>query len=309
MKNYQENKLGMLLAVRDFLLQNGEFTRGLPNYDLNFGELQKVINEIQSISEVQKSDKKGFAKQKQYLRDELIKLVLDVSHKMTAFAKFSSNLMLQSETKMNRSTLLRSTDTGLRDLAQIIFNKAAENIESLQAYGVNAETQTLLKDAIDKYNASISGPRVAKTEGVQATKGMSALFDKADQLLENITIVIGIIRSGQPDFYNGFKTARKIVNTGTGSLSLKGTAVDSKKGSAIKGVRFVFTPDSSTMKGSSSPEIVKTTSEKGNFQIKSLAEGTYRVKVSKPGYKERVVEVVVADGDMTELRVELEAVV
>jgi hypothetical protein len=308
MQNVQENRLSMYLAVRDFLIPNSEITKDLPNYETYFAELQKAISEIQSIAEIQKSDTKGFAKQKLHLREKLIALTLDTSHKMNAFAKFSNNLMLQSEVKMTRSNLLRATDTGLRDLSRIIYDKAVPYLEALKEYGVTQETQTELLDAINKYNASISGPRVAKTGTAQATKKLTLLFEKADQMLENIDTAIGIIKMSQANFYNGFKTAKKIVTTGTGTLALKAFAVESGNGVPIKGVKFTFKPDNVNMTLSGNPaEIVKITAEKGSFIIKSMPQGTYTVSVSKPGYKEKIVSVVIADGEMTEMKVALES--
>jgi hypothetical protein len=52
--------------------------------------------------------------------------------------------------------------------------------------------------------------------------------------------------------------------------------------------------------------LVKTTAAKGMFKVKSLPAGTYTATVVKPGFKEQVLTVTVSDGDMTELRVELE---
>lgn len=309
MRNVQENRLSMYLAVRDFLIPNGEITKDLPNYETYFKELQKAISEIQAIAEVQKSDTKGFAKQKLHFRDKLITLTLDTSHKMNAYAKFNGNLMLQSEVRMTPSKLQRATDTGIRDFAQIIYDKAGSNLEALKGFGVTPETQTELLDTINKYNASISGPRVARTGTAQATRQMTVLFEKADLMLENIDAAIGIIKISQVNFYNGFKTAKKVVSAGTGSLALKGSATDSRNGAAIKGVKFLFRSDNVLLASSgSSPEIVKTTADKGIFILKSIPQGTYSVTVSKPGYREKVVSVVVNGVEMTELKVELERV-
>ena len=297
----------MYLAVRDFLLQNGAITKDLPNYEANFKDLQITIEEIQSIAEVQKSNIKGFAKNKRLLKEKLMILVLDNSHKLNAFATFSGNVNLQAEVKITRSTLLRAPDTGIRDYAQIIFDKAESNFEALTGYGITKETQTEMSDYISRYNAALSGPRVAKTETVKATKQMSSLFEHAELLLSAISAAIGIIKIAQPIFIKGFETAKKVVMTGTTSLALRASAVDSRNGAAVKGAKFVFRPENMNLAEGEQAEIVKTTAEKGNFRIRSIKQGTYNVTISKPGYKEKIVSVVVSDGEMTQLNVELEA--
>lgn len=307
MNKLQETRLSMYLAVRDFLLKNGEITKDLPNYEANFTDLQKTIEEIQSVAEVQKSDTKGHAENKLKLREKLMTLVLDNSHKLNAFATFSGNIELKSEVKINQSKLLRAPDTAIRDYAQIIYDKAESNIDALTGYGITKETQAEMNDYISKYNAALSSPRVAKTETVKATKQMSTLFEHADLLINAIAIAIGIVQLAQPIFIKGFETAKKIVMTGKTSLALRASAVDSKYGLAIKGVKFVFRPENRNLAEGEPAEIVKATADKGIFRIRSLKEGNYTVTVSKPGYKEKVISVVVADGEMTDLKVELEA--
>jgi uncharacterized membrane protein len=53
------------------------------------------------------------------------------------------------------------------------------------------------------------------------------------------------------------------------------------------------------------PELVKKTAEKGGFNVKNLASGTYQVTLKKVGYTEQVVTISVNDGEMTELNVSL----
>jgi uncharacterized membrane protein len=52
--------------------------------------------------------------------------------------------------------------------------------------------------------------------------------------------------------------------------------------------------------------MVKKTADKGSFHIKNMQAGTYKVLVSKPGYKEKEATVSVSDGERSELNVELE---
>ena len=119
--------------------------------------------------------------------------------------------------------------------------------------------------------------------------------------------VINIVMLGQPNFFSGYKGARKIVITGTGTLALKGTAVELPDGFTLKGATFTFIPAGGMMTGGGgNVEIVKKTAEKGNFYIKNMPEGTYNVKVTKTGYKEKVVTISVAPGELALLNVELE---
>jgi hypothetical protein len=72
----------------------------------------------------------------------------------------------------------------------------------------------------------------------------------------------------------------------------------------VKGVDFVFM----TTNGNTnfSFKLTKITSEKGSFQVKSLSCGDYNVTVSKPGYKEQVVVLSIAERKCIDLLVEME---
>jgi hypothetical protein len=94
--------------------------------------------------------------------------------------------------------------------------------------------------------------------------------------------------------------------SGSGKLALKATAIDLLSGDPVKGALFTFYPEGTNMAIPGKAEIEKKTASKGIFHIKSMDAGTYKVVVSKPGYKEKEAVVSIADGERSELTVELE---
>ncbi len=295
----------MYLALRDFLIPNEAITKDLPNFGANFTVLRDTIEKIQTIAELQRGDITGITKQKNEIRNTLIALTSDCSRKISAFAKNSNNTVLLSEVKTGKSGLVNVTDVALKDHAQIIYEKAQANLESLVSYGISAETQKILLDAINLYNTSIAKPRVGIAEKSQATKELVILFNTADTVIVNMDYAVEIIRLTQSTFYNGYKTARKLVDTGTSRLSLKAVAREAGNGNPIKGVTFRFVHSDLKVPGSNG-EIVKKTADGGSFNLKNIAPGNYQVVISKPGFVEKKVLVSVSEGEMTELVVELE---
>jgi hypothetical protein len=288
MTTIQETRLNMYLAVRDFLVPNEALTKDLPNFSANLTLLKETINNIQLIAEQQKFDKKGLTKQKNEFREALINLAIDNSRKITAFAKFNGNTLLLNDVKFTSSGFSKMTDTAIKDYTQIIYDKGEATIASLSGYGITPETQKTLLDLIGAYNESISKPRVGITERSQATKQLVLLVDTADTIIGNMDLAIEIIRLSQVNFYNGYKTVRKIVETSAGNLTLKALATDKKSGAALKGAIFVFKPTGEAMEGINvNGEIVKKTAKKGRFNIRNMPEGVYQVMISKPGIKIR----------------------
>jgi len=120
---------------------------------------------------------------------------------------------------------------------------------------------------------------------------------------------VEIIRLTQVNFYNGYKSARKVIDTGGSSFSVKEMVTDAKTGLPIKGVTVSFVLIDGTAKAktaNSKPDVVKKTADKGGFNIIGLASGTYMVILKKAGYADQVVTISVNDGEMTVLNVVLE---
>lgn len=311
----QESKLTMFLAVKDYLTANAAIVTPLPNYSGYFTTFQNSITQIQTYAEQQMFDKKGISVNKKQLKDTLIALAADTSRRLTAYAKFANNQVLLSETKFTDSDLKRSADTELRDYAQGLYDRAQTNLTTLATYGITAATQTALQGAITAFVTSIPKPRLGITEKKQSTVQLSNSFDAADLALGNIDTIIEMVKVSQANFYNGYKTARKIIETGIGSLTLKGFITDAATGEPLKGATLSFCPEcvEPTQKAaangisSAKEEVVltKRTAEKGGFNIKSLPERVYKVTIKRNGYQEQVVTIAVTDGETGDLNIEL----
>lgn len=316
MTTRQESKLSMFLAVKDYLTANATLTTALPNYAGFFSTFQSSIISIQTYGEQQMFDKTGIAENKKALRETLVMLAADTSRKITAYAKFANNTVLMNEIKYTESDLKKLADTGLRDATQGVYDRAQTNLTALATYGITAATQTTYLNAINAFVASIPKPRLGITDKKQSTTQLANFFNVAEGALENIDTIIEIVKLTQPNFYNGYKSARKLVETGTGSLTVNGFITDASTGEPLKGVTVSFSPDggSLAMKAVSStnkttktdPLVVKKTAEKGGFNIKSLPEGTYQVSVKKNGYLEQIVTIEVTSGEKSEVKVQLE---
>lgn len=315
MTNSQEIRLMMCITVDEYCNQYPSITKKLPLFDENRTVLSGTIREITTMSTQQKVDRTGGASDKKHLAATLITLVADSARKQTAFAKLSNNLPLLAEVNIPESSFRNFSDTDLRDYSQIIYDRGQSNIDSLAGYGITAESQAALLSAIEAYGAALAKPRLGTTVTRQATQRLEQLFKQANAALEKMDAAVEIVRLTESDFYNGYRTARKLVNTGSGSLTLKGMVTDSTSGEPLKGVTVSFCPEcaqdtaATAANGISSikPEVVltKVTADKGGFNIKSLPSGVYRVTLSKAGYRDTVVTVAVTPGELSDLNVEL----
>lgn len=312
MTNLQESRFSMYLSFRDWQVNYLTITNGLPNYTANSTILLNTIPQIQTISEQQKISKTGVTDNKNQLKETLVVLTADYARKLSVYAKFTNNLVLAQEVNFSESKVRKSADTAVKDYAQIVYDRAQPIVASLATYGITAATQTALLNAINAYNASIGKPAAGKAETTQLTKQLVTLFDTAENALANMDASVEIVRLSQPNFYNGYKNARKVVVTGVGSLSINGLVTDATTGEPLKGVTVSFALDggmtmakASRASSSTTTAITKKTAEKGGLKIKSLPAGTYQVTLKKVGYADQIVTVNVNDGEMSDLNVGL----
>lgn len=309
MTNQQESRLSMYLTFRDFQASYTAITNPLPNYITNSTTFVNTIPQIQAIAEQQKISKKGVTDNKNNLKETLIVMTADYARKLGVYAKFTNNATLAQEVKFSESKLRQIADTAVKDYAQIVYDRAQTNVAALATYGITAATQTTLLNAINAYNASIGKPGVSRNESGQNTKQLEALFKTADAALANMDAAVEIVRLTQVAFYNSYKNARKVIETGIGSLAVKGLVTDAMSGEPLKGVTLSFSLEGNNglakAAKAATESVVKKTAEKGGFNIKTLPSGMYSVTIKKVGYVDQVVTVAVADGDLTELNVQL----
>ena len=308
----QRSELGMGMTVRDYLPLYPAITAPLPTVAANITILQTTILQIQAIAELQDFEKTGIAETKRQLKDALVALADDGSRKLTAYAKFTGNTVLLKEIKISETELKRQADADLKTKAQEIYDRAQANVAALATYGITAASQTALLNAINAFNAAIPKPRLGIDERKQATQQLVVLFDTMNTTLVNIDTAVAIVKNAQPVFYKGYITARKVIRTGSKTVSVKGLVTDAATGEPIKGVTVTFALDGGTpmaarsaKAGAHTAAVTKKTAEKGGLQVKSLPTGTYIVTLRKAGYADEVVTIYVNDGEMTVLNVSI----
>jgi hypothetical protein len=309
MTNKEESRLSMYITLDDYQAGYTVITSSLPNYAANATIFKNTIPRIQAYSQLQKTSKKGVTENKNLLKDKLIMLAADNFRKLATFAKFTNNVTLAQEVKISESTLKQAADTAVKDYAQIAYDRAERFIDTLEPYDITEDTQANLLKAITDYNASIGKPGVSRTEGGLTTKQLKAHFKTAEAALANMDAAVEIVRLTEVNFYNGYKKARKIIYTGTGSLAVRALVTDAATSEPLKGVTVSFTLDGTASKAKAAtngkPDVVKKTAEKGGFKIKTLPAGVYTVTIKKNGYADQVTTIAVTDGEMSELNVQL----
>ena len=310
MNSKQQSKYNMYLTADEFLSANDSITTTLPRYQEFRASFQNGISQIRSSNEQQSIDKSGIANKKSQLRKLLVKLGADTSRKIQSYAKIENNQILLSEAKFTESDFKSASDSDLETFAQSTYDTAQTQLGNLAQYGVTNETQNDLIRALTDFRAAMPTPRNGAIGTKLSTEQIAKAFTATDKALDNIDALVEIVRISQPEFYSGYKSARKIIDTAAGSLQIKGFVTDASTGEGLKGATVSFELNNNSngllkAKASSSESVKKKTADKGGFNIKTLTEGTYSATVSKNGYADVVTTIAVTNGELAMLNVEL----
>lgn len=309
MTNYQESVRKMASATELFLLNNNLITVLLPDFQKYFTSIQSLNEQLAATGVKQEAEKKSDASIKRSKRIALVAECMDVARRTIAFAMNANNETVHKQLNYSESDLIKSSDTKFVGICQVIHDIVKAYVEKLAPYGITAEVLATLQTNINTYNSSIAKERVDITDGGASTQLISSLIKSLVSTFGKIDVLVEMVKVSHPEFYNEYQKVRKVIDTGSSSLTVKGLVTDVLNGSPIKGatLTFVRNEDSSKSKmGSVSQEpFIKMSADKGGFNIKSLPEGMYTVTVSKIGYADQYVTIAVAHGELTELRVEL----
>lgn len=253
----------------------------------------------------------GITTDKTAKRNSMTEKTLFMINRLQSYANVVNNPELLESIKYSASDLKKSRDTDVIGICNTVLAKATANTTAIATYGVTAAMITELQAAITAYSATLAKPKAAKSQTKTATENLTKLFKEADELLvKRLDLDIELFKTSKPDFYSQYKTARIIIPTGGGATSVLGSVNLAGSGEPLKGVSFTFVAETNgMMKAAAATEttkpIVKKSADKGKFRA-TLPENTYKVIVEKIGYKKQEIMITVANGETTNLNIELE---
>lgn len=265
---------------------------------------------IETNRDAQTLETTGITTDKTAKRAAMTEKTLFMENRLQSYANVVNNPELLESIKYSASDLKKARDTDVIGICNTVLAKANANAAAIVTYGVTAAMITELQAAITAYSATLAKPKAAKSQTKTATENLTKLFKEADELLtKRLDLDIELFKTSKPEFYSQYKTARIIIPTGGGATSVLGSVSLAGSGEPLKGVSFTFVAENNGMMKTASTEtakpIVKKSADKGKFRA-SLAENTYRVIVEKIGYKKQEVTITVANGETTNLNIELE---
>lgn len=305
MTTVRENILKMYLTCDTFLLSRLDILQLLPNFAIAHKTFHAQVAEIQALSAQHLSDVNKITTSRKQLKYALATMTNDITSNLHAFARYAYDYTLLDETWLTQTELLDFSDSELTDRAKAIYDRTASNLKELFLFGITSAKLSAFSNTINDFVASLQFQSVTVSDSKQIPGKIEKCIKDADQALQKIDTLIDIFRLSVPDLYNAYKESRKIVDSSIPKVALKGIVTDAVTNAPVRGVSITFINCDKTFQ---KPPFIKYSEDQGVFNVESLAEGTYEVKLNKVGYKELIITSKISKGESNEMNTKMNRV-
>ena len=212
MTKNQINRLQMKKTVIATLGETAGSHAGVPAVGQCCDELAEVASTIEDLAVIQMS-RSGFAEAKRTAKLQLGDLANEVAAAVVSYAGSIDDEVLAGRCKFSRSAITKDLDPEVIARCMDIHATATEVAGSLGEFGVTVAKLSSLKKKIDTFDNLSTKPRQAVGKSSSATKRLPTLFRQASRLLRlRLDKVMVQYQATQPDLYNRYRTARKVVD-------------------------------------------------------------------------------------------------
>jgi len=295
MNSKQNSTKTMYRRVSTFIKKYLQILGVLPNFTALQTAFEANLTQLDTLGNQQGQDISGLRTKKEEMKASTAQKVLDMCHRLEAFAKITGDVVLAKKVHFSDTYLPKLPDNTFMTSCNIIYDLANENKTEAAEYGITTAVLADLKTAIDDYKAVVDAPKEGTTEKKQATDQLATLFTDQATVLDKIDALLELIRYTNPTVYAEYWDTRRIEYR-SGSLSVKCEVTDVATALPLGGAVIGFYMDGTLI-------LEKTTSSSGGITAKGFDNGTYTVQVTRLGYAPQTLTVNVLDVEMTTIKV------
>lgn len=282
----------------------------IPYYDDTVKNFIPNTNKITDEALKQQTVSIGARTIKNENRAKVCKSTALLCYRSLLYAENTKDLAFKEIVNHTESSLSALADDKLINTTRHINSEIVKRKTQLVPVGITDLMIDENEEQISIFRGVSDNPQSVVNERSAYTTNIKEWIKENDDILNLLDIGVNLFKDSHSDVYASYKSARKVIVTHKRSMSVRAQILDSITLEGIRGVKVSFTPvaDQTTL----TPEEVKkntmekTTAEKGIFNIKSIAEGVYTVVIYKAGYKTITKTITIADGDLFELKINLE---
>ena len=215
MNKRQINKTRMYFATDLVLDNHHDLIEPFPELTSAQQRLKAKLALIEDYRMIQEANNSGLTVSKSIFRDELNKLIHQFSSALLAHGTVVKDNELIKKATYNNTSLLRAADPILYDIGLLMYKMADPLRNELSRFFITDNEFNALNNVLASFRNSIPQKRVATGTSKVSTGNISDTFDAIDMLLKKeIDVLIMPFQFTQINFYNEYKSARIIVETG-----------------------------------------------------------------------------------------------
>ena len=170
---------------------------------------------IEQNRQVQEAKNSGLTMTKTKLREDLMRLIQQYLAALRAYATSTKNMELKTKASYTNSSLLRAADPILYDIGLLLYNLALPLTNELERFFITPAENEAMGIVLSNFKASIPQKRAATGTSKVSTGNINDTFNTIDALLKDeMDVLLMPYQFTHADFYNEYRSARSIVDTG-----------------------------------------------------------------------------------------------
>lgn len=292
----QEDKLTMEIVIGDFLDHTApEILDKMPHILSVKAAYNANVQILRSLKNGQNLNRTGIRMTKDTLRTDMTNKAFEIAARTCAYALEIEDPELEKTVTYVDSDFYNMRDTAVADACTSILTIATQQQVPLELYGVTTTTLAQLQEAITLYNEVLPKTRAGIVNRSSFTARIVEVFKQNDKIAYRLDKLVTILRFSHPEFYTTYFKSRKIINTGSRKIPLRGT-ITNEFGKPLLKV---------TVTVEATKHIQTKTTEKGNYTFKSLPAGVWPVTFHRVGYTPQKVFLVITPNQRTDYNVTL----
>ena len=208
----QTNQVNMFKAVLAYLNQNNSVWGSMAPFTAAVTSLNEGIAGIDETAQNQETPS-GDTQDKEAARDALEDVLFLTCQALSVLAHTESDNDLLALVSVAPSTLDKMDAEELSNRAAAVLARAQAKQTSLAALHVSQTNVLELDTALQKFNATKTGPRARAAERKAQTQSLASKTRAVSGILRHqIDPMVNLFRRTNPDFVAGYRAARVIID-------------------------------------------------------------------------------------------------
>lgn len=290
MNRRQRSYMKMWIVIRSILADNYDLWKADIGMIKAVERFDKYYNEIEENSHIQSITITGITEQKNDMRQQLIKKLVVFASRIRSYAAVVDNMELYYKIKCTKTWLKEISVVELLSFINNTISIAEKYLDNLQDYGIDKQKINELQAMQNKFDKYSLKPRSATVVRSDSTSFIKEAIPRLAEFVRRV-LDTNLMRYSEshPEFYGKYKIARRLVGNPQRKSAVIGLVSDTETNMPIKNVKIKF---ELIIKNATDKEFTRLviTTDKGNYRIKTLKTGRYRITIMHPEYETQIIE-------------------